>query len=131
MENWLLEEFKSNFHYSDDEIDRYRQTGQHSLTIYLTDGSRVLYDDISKTCRTLPASSRNMTEQECMKEFGYRLKSIMRGLRINQTDLSEITGISQTVISNYINGRTTPGFYNVDRIAKALGCSVDDFRYYD
>jgi transcriptional regulator with XRE-family HTH domain len=49
---------------------------------------------------------------------------------ISQCELSERTGITQPSISDYMNGKKLPSFYTVDKIAKALGCSVDAFRYF-
>ena len=49
---------------------------------------------------------------------------------ITQSELSNCTDIPQYLISDYIRGKRTPSFYNVDKIAKALDCSVDELRYY-
>lgn len=95
----------------------------------LDDGRRVLYDDSDNSIRRLPVNSRTMTERECLVEFGLRLRKIMNNKGISQIELSEKTGISKPVLSLYMNGNRNPGFYNVDKIAKALGCSVDEFRY--
>jgi transcriptional regulator with XRE-family HTH domain len=48
---------------------------------------------------------------------------------VSQLELSELTGIPQSTISNYLTGKFLPGFYNMDKIAKALKCSIDEFRY--
>jgi transcriptional regulator with XRE-family HTH domain len=48
---------------------------------------------------------------------------------VTQSDLSFATGIAQPTLSGYINGKHEPGLYAIDKIAKALGCSVDEFRY--
>jgi transcriptional regulator with XRE-family HTH domain len=70
-----------------------------------------------------------MTEDECRSEFGYRLVHIMIRKGISQVDLAERIGVSNVMINRYINGSNTPSFYVVDKIAKALNCSMDDFRY--
>ena len=48
---------------------------------------------------------------------------------ISQTDLSDRTGIGQTLISRYISGKTTPSVYNVNKIARALNMTVDGLTY--
>ena len=48
---------------------------------------------------------------------------------MDQKDLSKKTGISETMISRYMNGLSNPGFFVVDKIARALDCSMDDLRY--
>jgi len=109
-------------------IDIYEQ-GDFELVVKCNDGTAILYDDFDKTVRKLPSDSRAMTDEEYHREFRMRLRKIMHRKNINQRELSEITGISQVSISNYINGRTNPSFYAVDKIAKALGCSMEDLRY--
>jgi transcriptional regulator with XRE-family HTH domain len=48
---------------------------------------------------------------------------------VNQQYLSDATGITAVTLSNYMRGKVTPNFYNVDKIAKALDCSIEEFRY--
>ena len=99
------------------------------LLLVMPDGTEWLYSDLHRNVRQLPKDLHNLSEEECLSEFGRRLYDIMCREGINQMALSEITGIPQPVLSNYMSGRTCPSFYKVDKIARALGCSVDDFRY--
>lgn len=107
------------------------QTSPFDLIIKMEDGSSVLYDDSSKSFRTLPRDSKNMSERESKIEFGFRLRTVMERKGISQLVLSEMTGISQPILSNYLNGKNSPSFYKVDIIAKALGCSIDELTYRD
>lgn len=101
----------------------------NELTVVLDDTSVAVYDDYAKTCRLLPKKFDEMTEQEFRSEFSKRLKSVMDKLHISQKNLAEKTEINQITISNYITGKSTPGFYNVYKIAMVLHCSVEDFLY--
>ena len=103
--------------------------GRYELIVTVSDGTRYLYNDLDEGIRRLPDRD-NMTRQECASEFGYRLTNIMRFKNVTQEELSDITDIPQARLSEYITGRRMPGFYNVDKIARALDCSVDDLRYY-
>lgn len=47
----------------------------------------------------------------------------VRGLR--QADLVRATGISEVTISRYVNGKRVPTMSNAQKIAEALGVSVD------
>lgn len=108
----------------------YIQVGPMELIVITSNGSRILYDDMDQTFRVLPQNSDNMTEQECRHEFAVRLRRLMFREGISQKDLSDMTGISEVTLSNYINGKRTPNFFNVDKISKALGCSIDSLRYH-
>lgn len=131
MLDYLLHNFKM---YCPSEATRavsYEERYGDELVVRLEDGTRVLYDDAKRTIRRLPANSREMTEYEVRREFGKRLAKMIDRSGMTQAELSEKTGISQPRICNYIFGRNLPNLYNLDKLAKALNCSVDDFRYID
>jgi DNA-binding Xre family transcriptional regulator len=125
----MFDNFKLYFPSMFRNTETFKEVSGTEAVVYLKDGSRVVYDDLGKTFRNLPANSECMTEAECRNEFGIRLRYLMCWRGISQIELSERTGISRVVLNRYIMGKTTPSFYAVDRIAKALGCSVDEFRY--
>lgn len=104
-------------------------SGYFEIVVTVEDGTRYLYNDLDEAIRRLPDRD-TMTEEECLREFGYRLSNIMRCKGFTQEILSEMTGISQARISNYIRGKVSPGFYIIDKIARALNCPVDDLRYF-
>jgi DNA-binding Xre family transcriptional regulator len=108
-----------------------RQIDLSSIMVDLEDGDRVMYDDVEKTIRTLPKDPNSLSKDQCSYEFGLRLRRVMTMKGITQEELAERTGLTQTMISLYINGKNNPSFYAVDKIAKALGCSLDDLRYYE
>lgn len=107
----------------------YYEDGPDMLLIKTDDGRVFSYDDMDRSIRRVFYTSDDMTEDDCRYEFGMRLRKLMMHKRVTQSELSEKTGLSQPLISNYMTGRNTPSFYNVDKIVKALGCSVDDLRY--
>ena len=111
-----------------DRIKECRIDGPSALFIRLDDGV-YLYDDFERLLIALPGDSSRMTEQECRYEFARRLRRLMMVYCVNQNELSERTGISQAMISKYVTGKSEPGFYNLDKIARALGCSTEEFRY--
>lgn len=103
--------------------------GNLQLLITMPDGRKLLYDHIEDRIRALP-QSYDMDDDECKREFGLRLQRVMMIKGFNQTRLAEATGINQNLISGYIRGTINPSFTKVDQIAKALNCSVDEFRYF-
>ena len=109
----------------------YREDGLDILLITLDDGGVVKYDDMDHSIRRLRYSSDEMSEDDCRYEFRERLSRMLLYKKVTQAELSELTGLTQATISHYLTGRRTPSFYNVDKIAKALGCSADEFRYTD
>lgn len=127
----VIENLKTNFPFLAADAVDYIEHSDCEVVVKLEDGRMFLYDDMDKSFRKLPSNCYELSEDECRSEFGQRLYKIMFRKGFTQFDLSEKTGIQQSLLSNYITGKRSPSFYNVDRIAKALGCSVDEFRYLD
>ena len=62
--------------------------------------------------------------------FARRLYKKMLQRGFDQQELSLRTGISINTISKYMNGHSTPSFYNAYKMANALECSVSDFLHF-
>lgn len=129
MSKYIYDNLRMYFPFVINESERIVENGNWELIAYLKDGTVFSYNDYLKTLRKLPNDSKNMTETECRHEFGIRLKRFMDRKGVSQSELSNLTGISMQSISNYITGKASPSFYNADKIAKALNCSIEEFRY--
>lgn len=129
MANYIFENMQSYYPFLSERMVSYKKVGPYELIVKTNDGETILYDDVNHSIRRLPRDSNNMTEQEVSVEFRQRLRRLMTQQGVSQLELSELTGIPQSTISNYLTGKFLPGFYNMDKIAKALKCSIDEFRY--
>ncbi len=125
----LYDNLWAHYNYLVKEMEDYEELDNGELLIHLKNGDKALYNPFEDWCRRLPKDSRSMTENECTAEFAARLRNVMRRKGYSQQQLSVRTGISQPAISNYVTGRRMPSFYMIDKIAKALNCSVDELRY--
>jgi len=56
--------------------------------------------------------------------FAKNLKSVMDEQNINQTDLSNLTGIGKPSLSQYLSGRNVPHRRRIFEIATALGVTT-------
>lgn len=63
------------------------------------------------------------TDKKLMKDIGDNLKKILKSKRIQQKELAEITGLSTSAISDYVNGKTLMNPGTVQMIADALKIS--------
>lgn len=127
--NRMFNNFTMRFPFIAEKVAECLGTSEFDITMRLEDGDIFLYDDMDGSIRRLPSDSGSLTKDECNREFGERLLRILRRKCVTQSELSEKTGLTQAQISNYINGRNAPSFYVVDKIAKALNCSIEYFRY--
>lgn len=71
-----------------------------------------------------------MTEQERKDRFGINLMRLIAEYGCTLRDFAEESGISETALNNYVNGRRMPNFFIVEQIADILGCGLDEFRRY-
>lgn len=126
MSNIAMENLEMYYSNIAKELEEYSVDGVE-LTGVLYDGTRVLYNYLTNNVRYLPIDPDNMTEDEYRNEFAYRVRDAMIRAGINQTELADRTGISQPSLSGYLSGRKTASYVNAAKIARALGCSMDDF----
>lgn len=58
--------------------------------------------------------------------FSERLKLAMKhNNKMKQSELAEITGLTEVTISRYVNGQRTPKAHEIVKLAKALNTSCD------
>ena len=81
------------------------------------------YKDVT---RREPIAGRDIESGD--KELGVRIWRIMRKRGLNQSSLSEASGVSKNVITRLLTGRRMTSFTNIERIATALDVSLDEFR---
>lgn len=129
MKERMLKELKLYFPSVYGHVIEHAEAGLDLLLVKLDDGDTILFDNMDKSIRRLPADSNCMSEEECKYEFGSRLRRLMMYKCVSQLELSEATGISQPQLSRYMAGKVMPSFYTADKIAKALKCSIDELRY--
>ena len=67
-----------------------------------------------------------MTQNEWKDIFGDNLVSLLRERGMTQLQLSEETGVSTSMISDYINKRSIPGLAAAINIAYALDMTIDE-----
>lgn len=65
------------------------------------------------------------SEVEWRREFSRRLRRMMDFSGMDQSQLAEATGYSQSSICGYLTCKKLPSSYALFRLASALNCSVD------
>lgn len=116
---------------------RIEMFGPFRLIAFTADGSIYVYDNLNGGTRRLFNSSAEyakrgyFTDEEWMYRFAAMVQYRMDDRFMTQDELSEMTGISQSALSHYMNCRRVPSIINVYKIAKALKCSIDDIAQFD
>ena len=65
--------------------------------------------------------------KEEFEKLGKRVKLLRMEKGINQTDMAQSIGLSQTNLSNMESGRTAITMQNLFKIQKVLNCNMSDF----
>jgi len=60
------------------------------------------------------------------KEFMFIFRNLLDKKNLKQADLCRLTGIESSLMSEYFNGRKSPGLHNAKLIADALGVTLDE-----
>ena len=116
--------FKTYYPFLDEEVSSWSPNGLNSIIAELFDGTIIEYNDALRSFRTVRKFDE--TEESWKREFASKLIKMMADKGCDQTYLSEISGVSQVSISNYLNKKAIPNCYTVFKLSKALGCNVSD-----
>ena len=125
----VLNEFEYYHPYIAEKTVDWWPSAQMEITVKTENDDRYIFNWIEKSIKKVYSSrmaEENILEDDWRAEFSCNLIKKMRKLGMSQDTLSEKTGISKETISKYTCGRATPSFYNVDKIARALRCSVSE-----
>ena len=123
MDGYLYENYKLHFPSFEKDCVGWKQTDLFELEINNKDGSINIYNDMD---HTLGPKINTGTDAGWKKEFARRLRKKIAMKGITQISLSEITGISQPLLSLYTQGKTLPSVQKASDLSKALNCSVND-----
>jgi predicted XRE-type DNA-binding protein len=129
--DWLIEQFVTRYPGMVARVVDYRQENDAELRVVMDDGNRYIFNTLDYGMRYIEQDFEHMSEERYRQELGTRLRYIMWSKGVTQAELSSRTGISQPSISAYIKGRKAPSSYAMEKIIRALGCSMDDLRYVD
>lgn len=130
INEYLIKQFEMYYPWYVDKVDEYLLDEiRGELIIRLKDGTLMSYYPPEKDLRDIPVPGE-CDEETIREEFGIRLYRRMMRFGILQSDLSKTTGIPQSQLSNYVNGKRMPSFSNLIKIAEALNCDLDYFQIF-
>ena len=107
-----------------EQVVSYEEVNDTTIFITLNDGCQMKYYSDSGSFRVI--KEFDGSEKDWSKHFANNLIDMMNYRGMDQTYLSELSGVSQPSISNYMNGKGMPSGYVIHRLAKALRCDISD-----
>lgn len=124
MRHWAFDKFGLEYPTLAERTVSWEPVSRNAILATLDDGTMVRYNGILGTARDVV--SYDGSEDQYKKEFSFRLIEKMADRCVDQSYLSQLSGISQPSISNYIYGKSLPTAYVLNKLAKALHCSAAD-----
>jgi ribosome-binding protein aMBF1 (putative translation factor) len=97
-----------------------------AITAKLDDGSMFEFDPLDNSIRRVITNWTDVDEEITRKEFGNNLLKMIPFSGMNSKDLAAEVGISTVMMSKYIHGKSTPNVLVARKLARALGCTVDE-----
>lgn len=58
--------------------------------------------------------------------MGEKLKKKLEEMNVKQVDIARMLGVSEVMVSRYVNGLSDPTLKSAKAIAEYLGCKIDD-----
>ena len=122
----ILDQFRMYYPSLYDQGVDWWKSGPYHITVLLNDNSRVEFDSSENTIRCVSKIDRSVDNDILRKEIGRNIRKFIVYKGMNQQDVAERAGITQAMLSRYINGTSMPGIDKLHNIASVLGCHVDD-----
>lgn len=130
MEEYILKNFELYFPGDFSKMVNYKIVDE-LLYAELSDGTIVRYDDFRNSIKLVKRVDMDLTEHQSRIELSRRIYNRMRKLGITQYELAAMTGLTEVSISRYMNCKSSPTYFTLSKIAKALNCGLDDLVYID
>ena len=58
--------------------------------------------------------------------MGEKLKKMLEARNAKQVDIARLLGVSEVMVSKYVNGVSVPNVLAAKAMAEYLGCTIDD-----
>lgn len=125
--NTTIEKFKQEFCILGEHVAEYEPISPDIILIYLDDGRSLEYDN-SANCIKWISKWRNtvgiytIKQYEWQRVFTERIRERVSALQLSNAELARRACISEFSAGNYLYRCTTPGLYEVYKLAHALYC---------
>ena len=114
---------------TEEDLEQVIWISDNEVYFKFKDGRRQLYDVALHGSMGFYPEGYELTDDELKRSFKDRLYRLMVHKGVTQEELAARTNTSQVMISRYMTGRCIPSFVMALKLARALGCSVEDLSY--
>lgn len=122
----ILEQFEMYFPDLYEQTVDWWKSGPYHITVLLKDNSRVEFDSSDNTIRWVRKIDYSTDNDILRREIGRNIRKFIVYRDMRQQDVAEQAGITQAMLSRYINGTSMPGLDKIHNLAHVLNCQVSD-----
>lgn len=116
---------KSHPHFHKQTINWW-PSGRMAISVELENGKRYEFNSFDKTLRRLRGKDDVVDEDILAKEFGANLRKNIPLAGKTQKELCEELDITNAMMSRYLHGKSIPSATKAYKIARALGCTLNE-----
>ena len=122
----ILNQFKLYFPDLYEQTVDWWKSGPYHITVLLADNTRAEFDSSDNTVRWVEKIDYSTDNDILRKEIGRNIRKFITYRGMHQQDVSEKAGVTQAMLSRYINGTSMPGIDKLHNIASVLECGIED-----
>ena len=100
-------------------------SGRMTISVKLNNGDVYDYDPIDDSIRQVYLDE-DIDETMMRKAFGNNLQKMLPFSGMTKTELAAKVGVSNVMMSRYIQGKSVPSAIVAHRIARAFGCRLNE-----
>lgn len=101
-------------------------SGRMSIFVKLNNGKCYDYDRADGSIRRVRSKDDVFDDDILEQELSANLRKNIPFAGKTQTELCEELGITSAMMSRYLHGKSTPSATKLYRIAKAIGCTMEE-----
>ena len=124
-ENMLEQLYKYFPSFRDETVDWW-PSGRQFVTVRLMDGTIFEFNALDNSIKRIRDRDYLEDEKVLSKEFAYNLRKHIQTSNMTQTEIAEKLGVTNAMLSRYVNGASIPGLTKAYRLANILGVRVSD-----
>lgn len=120
----IIEHFKIYFPDTYPHMVEWWESGPMSVFIRFDDGSVSEYNKYDDSLREIRDTD---IDTPSARSIGHNLQKLIQLSGMTQTEIASRIGVTNAMMSRYTHGTSIPSGDKLYRIARLIGCSVDEF----
>lgn len=132
-DNDIMNIFMKRCQYIHKKMESWEPYGDLSVLVRTTDGRDYLYDELDGYARLIKRfdDPNELIEEEWRIGFSYFLERELMNAGMTGYELADVVGISNVMLSKYLNHKATPSAFVIQRMADCLNCDINDILPHD